>query len=205
MQSFDKYFNQENSVVFSFGRFNPPTIGHERLIEVVNQTANKNLVTSSYIIPTTTQNSKKDPLYIDEKINILNYMVTGDVNVLNISELGLSTWFDVIIYFYNKGLTKLIQVAGSDRINDFETLFDKYNGVPDKSGKLLYNFPDGAYKLVSSGERDPDSSDIGGMSASKLRQLAQSGLEEKFKAGMSMSVPDNVKHDTFKKIQSRLK
>ena len=205
MRSFNIQYNENNSVVFSFGRFNPPTIGHEQLINIVNQVASKNLITRSYIIPTGTQNTKKDPLFLHEKINILNHMVPSDVEVMNMTEFEGRTWFDIMTNFYKEGVQKVIQVAGSDRIREFQSLYDRYNGNPDTKGNLLYNFPEGAYEIVSSGQRDPDSADVEGMSASKLRQLALQGFEDKFKAGMSDSVPDDLKVKTFRDIRERLK
>ena len=200
--SFEDYYNTESSVLFAFGRYNPPTTGHQQVIDVVGKNSNK--AGSAHIIPTASQNNKKDPLSIDEKIEILSYMTPDGVEVMNIKKLGINTWFDLMGYFWKNGINKIYQVAGSDRIGEFEKLFNQYNGKPDKSGNLLYHFPEGSYELISSGERDPDSDDVSGMSASKLRELAVQGEHEQFMLGMSPSVPNKVKEHTYSVIKSRL-
>jgi hypothetical protein len=108
-----------------------------------------------------------------------------------------------IIISENKTLnTDVIQVAGSDRIPEFSMLVNKYNGTPDQSGKVAFNF--NVFEFVSAGERDPDSEGVEGMSASKLRQLAINGEVEEFKNGMASSVPDELKMETYELIRKIL-
>ena len=97
------------------------------------------------------------------------------------------------------GYTKVYHIAGSDREQSFMTVVNKYNGKPDQTGEIPFQFKE--YNFVSAGQRDPDSEGVEGMSASKLRQLAVEGDFETFKTGMSQSVPENLKKEAFETIR----
>lgn len=196
----------EKTAVITYGRFNPPTIAHEMLINKLSATA-KRYNSDAYLIPSHTnfytaknkQDKAKNPLTIQEKIKILSE--TAPSNVI-ISDQG-KTYIDALKYLASQGFTKIIHIAGSDRIPDFKTIIDKYNGKPDKNGVITFNFQQ--YDFDSAGERDPDSDDLSGMSASKLRKLATEGKYEEFVKGLPTRVQTNFKlsKDIYNIIRER--
>jgi len=200
IKSFAKFFEEVNGLkkaVIAYGRYNPPTTGHERLIDKVREIGDREQA-DMFIIPTHTTDTKKNPLDINEKIEILKQMAP-DMNIIDSGKTLISLLKDL----QSKGYNSIIHIAGSDRIGEFESLIGKYNNKPDKSGDIVFSFKE--YKFESSGERDPDSDNIEGMSASKLRALALHGDYNAFAHGMSDKVRDSLKRETYNKIRERIK
>ena len=203
MKSFRQFYIEQTKdrkpLVFAYGRFNPPTIGHQQLIDKVVSTANEQGA-DYFIIPShSIEPKKKNPLTFSEKATILGYMVRDN------SKIGTfgTTFINVLKKLQELGYTNVIQIAGSDRQAEFLGLVNKYNGRPDPStGNVDFNFE--TYKVQSSGERDPDSDSVSGMSASKLRQLALNGDFNSFAKGMSQTVPEAVKAKTYNTIRNSL-
>ncbi len=165
--------DDRSTAVFAFGRFNPPTIGHQKLIETVLQTAGQ-YNGKAYLFLSHKQNNKTDPLSFKEKqAYIQQYypkLAVGDANS--------NTIIKALQKIQAEGRTKIIMVAGSDRVEEFQKLLNQYNGKPDKAGNDLYKFDD--IKVVNAGQRDPDAEGISGASASKARELAAKGQEHEF-------------------------
>ena len=163
----NKTQKSDKTVVFAFGRFNPPTIAHEALLETLADTGlavNADLVA---VFPTHTQNKKTDPLSVNEKIAYLQLLAPQEVKILPQGK----TLISVLKYLSDSGYTKVIQVAGSDRIPEFEKLVNMYNNKPSKTQhEILFNIPD--YTFKSSGQRDADKDGLAGVSASKAREYA---------------------------------
>ena len=178
-----KKFNEllveaSETIVFTFGRFNPPTIGHEKLIEKVASIAGSN---PYRIYPSHTQNPKKDPLPWTLKVAYMRWMFPKHrKNIIAASKM--KTAIMIAEALYKEGFKNLIMVVGSDRVQEFSTLLNRYNDAPDKKGKQLFKFD--SVKVVSAGERDPDSEGIGGMSASKMRVAAADGDKDAFMTGL---------------------
>lgn len=199
MITFKQFFTEAvngKAAVFSYGRYNPPTTGHQLLIDKLTATA-KEKGADTFLIPTHTVDKKKNPLNVSEKINILRQMSPG-VTVL---ESG-KTLVDALKDLQNRGYTTIYQVAGSDRIPEFTHIRDTYNNKPNKAGEIPFAFE--TYEIVSSGDRDPDSEGVEGMSASKLRGFALANDFNSFKEGMSSSVDDATKKTVFDIIRERL-
>ena len=200
MKTFRQFFLEsiKDTVVFAYGRYNPPTVGHMKLIETVVNTAKKN--NSDYlIVPShSIKPLDKNPLTIDQKIEILKHMVPDSAKV---SAFG-STYINTLQKLQEMGFRNVIQVCGSDREPEFKKLVEAYNGKPDKTGNVPFNFE--SFNFVSSGERDPDSEGVEGMSASKLRKLAIEGNFEDFKQGMANSVPEELKQKTYENLRKIL-
>ena len=198
MKSFKLFFEQLNSTaVISYGRYNPPTIGHQKLIDKIKEIGLNNNA-KSFIVPSHSQDSNKNPLTLDEKTEILKYMSDG-IEILSSGKTLISLLQDL----QNQGYKKIIQVAGSDRLPDFKALVEKYNGKPDSKGIIPFSFE--SYDFVSSGERDPDSEGIEGMSASKVRSFALEGDIESFKKGLSNKLDDSMKEKIYEIIRERIK
>jgi len=166
------------SIAFAFGRFNPPTIGHEKLINKV-----KSLPTNDYKIFLSRSNDpKKNPLSPRDKLNIMKKMFPSHARNIEINQTNMV--LDIATMLYKKGYTDVTMVAGSDRVREFETILKKYNGVSSRHG--MYDFDN--IKVVSAGERDPDAEGATGMSASKMRAAAAKGDLNNFKKGLPRGV-----------------
>ena len=167
--------DDRSTAVFAFGRFNPPTIGHQKLIEKV-QSMTKQVNGKGYIFLSHTQNPKKDPLSFQEK----QAYITSQVNDpdLQIGSADVKTIIQALQKMQSQGRTRVIMIAGDDRVMEFQKFLNQYNGNPDKQGTVLYKFDD--VQVVSAGQRDPDADDIAGVSASKARDWALKGQEHEF-------------------------
>ena len=163
--------------VVSFGRFNPITIGHEKLVNAVMSEAIKRKGEPA-IYMSHTQDPKKNPLSYNQKIS-LGQSAFGKI----VKKSTSKTLIEVAKELSGK-YSELVIVVGSDRVNEFETLMNKYNGKE-------YNFEN--ISVVSAGERDPDSDDVSGMSASKMRSLAAKKDLEAFKNGLPKKLKSSAK------------
>ena len=200
MKTFKQFFNEQSNktAVIAFGRYNPPTVGHEKLIRKLTEVA-KASGGDGFLVPSHTQNNKKDPLSFEEKKQILKYITPAGIEILDSGSNLISLLQDL----QTRGYNNVIHIAGSDRIPEFEMLVDKYNGKPDSKGKVPFQF--NSYKFESAGERDPDSEGVEGMSASKLRKAALEGDYNLFKQGMSQTIPELLVKQTFNHIRERIK
>lgn len=167
-------------IVVTFGRFNPPTTGHEKLIEAV---AKHGRGKTFRVYASQSEDSKKNPLSYEEKIKYMRKMfpqygrnIILDVSIKNI--------FNVASKAYDDGFTRFTLVVGSDRVPEFKKLLDKYDDVKGTHG--YYRFRDGIH-VISAGERDPDADDVSGMSASKMRAAAAENDLETFAKGLPKS------------------
>ena len=158
----------QGSISITFGRFNPPTVGHETLINKVAREA-KASGGEYRIYPSRTQDPKKNPLDPSTKIKFMKQAYPEHANAIQSSE-DMKTIFDVLTAIDSEGYSSVNLVVGGDRVSEFNSLATKYNGK-------LYNFED--IKVTSAGDRDPDAEGLEGMSASKLRKAA---VEDDFSA-----------------------
>jgi hypothetical protein len=154
--------------VAAFGRMNPPTIGHEKLVDKI-----KSIDGDHFVFLSQTQKPKTDPLPFDAKLEFAKKFFP-DVNV---GHASVRTPIQMLQMLEKLGYTDVVYVAGSDRVESFTKLFNDYNGKE-------YNFE--SIQVVSAGERDPDADGAEGMSASKMRAAAASGDYESF----AMGTPD---------------
>jgi len=150
------------TAVFAFGRMNPPTAGHKKIGEVIKAQPG-----DPFIFITHTQNTKTDPLSFSQKLTFAQKMFP----MIKVGDKAVRTWVQAMQKLEQMGYTDIVYVAGSDRVNEFNELLNKYNGRD-------YNF--NSIKVVSAGERDPDAQGLEGMSASKMRDLAARGDKRTF-------------------------
>ncbi len=186
--------DDRSTAVFAFGRFNPPTIGHQKLISKVLEMA-KSLNGKGYIFLSQKQNNKTDPLTFKEKQDYLK-MFYPDVAI---GDAGVKTIIQALQKIQAEGRTHIVMIAGSDRVQEFEKLLNQYNGRPDKAGNTLYKFD--RIDVVSAGERDPDQEGAAGASASKARDLANKGQEHEFS---KIVMGGNTGQKLYNIIQDRL-
>ena len=182
------------TAVFAFGRFNPPTIGHQKLIETVLQTAEK-VNGKAYLFLSHKQNNKTDPLDFKSKQSYIQQFYPK----LAVGDAGANTIIKALQKIQAEGRTKIIMVAGSDRVEEFQKLLNQYNGKPDKAGNDLYKFD--SIDVVNAGQRDPDAEGVSGASASKARELANKGQEHEF---TKIAMGGNKSKFIYNKIQDAL-
>src|SRR6056300_377163 len=168
---------RDNTVVFTFGRFNPPTTGHEKLITTLSDVAKQNSATYM-VFPSHSQNAKKDPLPHAKKIAYMRAMFPKHKK--NIIASNNKNVFAIATELFDKGFKNVVMVVGSDRVDEFKSLLTKYNNVEGRHG--FYNFD--SINVVSAGERDPDAEGVTGMSASKMRAAASANNFDQFKLGL---------------------
>lgn len=183
--SFKQYLvEEEREVFFTFGRMNPPTVGHGKVMNALSAKAGRN---PYKVYLSQSQDARKNPLSYESKIKHTRKMFPKHSRNI-ILDKGLRNVFEVASSLYDQGYNKLTMVVGSDRTTEFKTLLDKYNGVKGRHG--FYNFE--KINIVSAGERDPDASGVEGMSASKQRENAKNNNFTAFAQGIpnAMSNPD---------------
>ena len=181
-KSFSQYLSEaKGEVYFVFGRFNPPTPGHDKLFDVLKKTAGSN---PYRVYASKSQDAKKNPLSFKDKIKFMRKMFPKHARSI-MADADVRTALDICVKLYKQGFTSVTMVAGSDRLQEFQVLLNKYNGVDSRHG--FYNF-ENEIKVVSAGKRDPEAEGVKGMSASKLRALVAAGDLQGF-ADASLEIP----------------
>ena len=161
-----------DTAVFTFGRFNPPTIGHEKVMEALAAEQKKNAGSMMYVYASQSQNAKKDPLPYAKKIAYMKKMFPKYKNNIVVSRAR--NIFEIAVELHNKGHRAIVMVVGSDRVAEFDDRLNRYNGVDARHG--YYGFDN--IQIISAGERDADSDGVEGMSASKMRAAASENRYE---------------------------
>ena len=177
-----------DTLTIAFGRFNPPTVGHEKLLK----TAQKASVGGDFkIYPSRTQDAKKNPLDPDMKISFMKKMFPEfEENIINDSDM--KTIFNVLTTAYEDGYQNVNIIVGSDRQAEFENLATKYNGE-------LYEF--GQIRVISAGVRDADSEGVEGMSASKMRKAVLDDDFDSFRRGTPKTLDDGDTQALFDAVR----
>jgi hypothetical protein len=176
----------KGTLTIAFGRFNPPTIGHQQLMDVAAQSASQDEDGQYLIFPSRSQDKKKNPLDPDTKIAYMQkFYPTHAANIVN--DPNTRTIFDVLKMAHNDGYTNVRIIGGADRVKEFEKLSNNYNGQ-------LYAFDN--IEVVSSGDRDPDAKGVEGMSASRMRLAAAENDFKKFREGL----PPEIKRSEAKEL-----
>ena len=178
----------KGTLTIAFGRFNPPTIGHEQLINTVASAAGDE---DYMIVPSRSQDKKKNPLDADTKISYMRKMFPQYSEKI-VNDPANRTIFDVLKKAHNDGYTNVRIVGGADRVKEFEKLSNNYNGS-------LYQFDN--IEVMSAGDRDPDAEGIEGMSASRLRLAAAEGDFQAFRKGLPSTMARKDALDLFYNVR----
>lgn len=178
----------KGTAVLAWGRMNPMTSGHEKLVNKVITTA-KSEKGTPHVFLTHSMDKKKNPLAYNDKIK---YSQKAFGNVIKKSTA--KTIFELLKQI-NTSFNKVVLVAGSDRVKEFTDLLNKYNGKE-------YNFDE--IKVVSAGDRDPDADGAKGMSASKMRAAASQDDFKKFKTGLPRKLQGDAQ-DVYDMVRSGMK
>src|SRR5210317_534133 len=176
----EDYLPEAKSIAFTFGRFNPPTTGHEKLIQKV-----KSIPTDDYkIFLSRSEDPKKNPLSPRQKLDYMKKMFPQHARNIEINTTNMV--LDIATKLYKQGYDSITMVVGSDRVREFDTILKKYNDVKSRHG--YYNFK--KINVASAGDRDPDAEGVSGMSASKMRAAAEKGDVKSFKTGLPTGYRD---------------
>ena len=181
-----------DTAVFTFGRFNPPTIGHEKLINALAKQQSKNAGSKMYVYASKSNDAQKNPLPYAKKIAYMRKMFKKYSR--NIVTGKPRTAIEVAVELYDKGHRAIVMVVGSDRVAEFNKILEEYNGVEGKRHGY-YGFDN--IEVVSAGERDPDGEGVAGMSASKMRAAAEKSDFDSFKTGIPDSMSDADKKKMY--------
>ena len=174
---------KEKHAVMAFGRMNPITVGHEKLVNKVKDIADK-VGGTAHIVVSHSQDSKKNPLTSAQKVKHAKRAFPG-VNV-SASSPDAPNFLAQAAKLHKQGVTHLHMVGGQDRVGEFHKLLHKYNGVKGPHGS--FNFK--KIEVHSAGDRDPDAEGVEGMSASKMREHASKGNFKEFRKGVPSKMTD---------------
>ena len=197
MHSFKNYLVEEDrAVYFSFGRMNPPTIGHGKVLDKLSSLAGSNPY-RMYL--SQSQDAKKNPLGYKEKVKISRKMFPKHARSI-IMAPKLRNAMEIASALYKEGFVKVVMVVGQDRLREFDVLLNKYNGKKARHG--FYNFQD--IKVISAGQRDPDAEGVEGMSASKMRKAAADNEYANFALGLPKTYGDKDSKKLFNTIRNSM-
>lgn len=184
----DQVETGSDTLTVAFGRFNPPTVGHEKLLKAARKAATGG---DLKIYPSRTQDPKKNPLDPDMKISFMKKMFPEfEQNIINDDEM--KSIFNVLIAAAEAGYANVNIVVGSDRQAEFENLAQKYNGD-------LYNFD--LIRVISAGVRDADAEGVEGMSASKMRKAVIEDDFDSFRRGTPKTLDDGDTQALFDAVR----
>jgi len=174
------------SFAFTFGRFNPPTIGHEKLIRTV---ASQGMDYKIFL--SRSQDAVKNPLSPSDKLKYMTKMFRNYAS--HIMVMPSNMVLELATKIYNMSYRNITMVVGSDRVAEFKSILNRYNDEKNRHG--YYNFE--KINIISAGERDPDEEGVTGMSASKLRDYARQGDLKNFKRGIPGNLSEKEKNELF--------
>ena len=179
----------KGTLTIAFGRFNPPTTGHEKLLDTVAKSSDDG---DYVIVPSRSQDKKKNPLDADQKVAVMRQMFPNHSERI-VNDPQNRTIFDVLKKAHNDGYTNVRMVVGADRQKEFDKLTNNYNG-------LKYDFD--KVEVRSAGDRDPDGEGVEGMSASKQRKYAAENDFENFLKGVPSAMNKKVAKELFKNLRT---
>ena len=197
INSFKNYLTEEEKTVyFTFGRMNPPTIGHGKLLDKLATKAGK-MPYRVYL--SHSQDSQKNPLAYVDKVKFARKMFPRSARSI-ILDKSIKTVFDAMSSIYNEGFVNVTMVVGDDRLNEFDVLLNKYNGVKGRHG--FYNFR--KVSVISAGQRDPDAEGAEGASATKQREAAAANDFTTFSQGLPKAVSNADAKKIFNSVRKGL-
>lgn len=186
-------------VVFAFGRMNPPTTGHEKVVNKVHELAKKHGAYHQVVL-SASHDKDKNPLDAATKVkHAKRFFPHTNIKAASKTE---PTLMHHAARLNKAGHDHLIMVAGSDRVNEYHKLLHTYNGKPDKKGNIPFSFK--KIDVVSSGERDPDAEGAEGMSASKMRDHAKKKNFKEFRKGVPGHVSDEHAKELFHDVRKSM-
>ena len=194
INSFSQFLvEEEKAVYFTFGRMNPPTIGHGKLLDKLASKAGKN---PYRVYLSQSSDAKKNPLAYADKVKFVRKMFPKHARSVMLNK-SVKTAIDAAVALYNEGFTKVVMIVGDDRLRDFDILLKKYNGQKARHG--FYNFE--SIKVVSAGQRDPDAEGAEGASATKQRGAAADNDFTAFAQGLPKQMSNKDSKALFNAVR----
>lgn len=184
----------KGTLTIAFGRFNPPHAGHQQLMDTAAQAAASEEGGEYIIVPSRSQDAKKNPLDTDTKVSYMRSMFPMHSERIQ-NDQGTRTIFDVLKKAHNDGYTNVRIVGGADRVKEFNKLGNDYNGN-------LYQFDN--VEVISAGDRDPDSEGVEGLSASRMRLAASENDFKTFRSGLPPDIPRKQAMELFSAVQQSM-
>jgi hypothetical protein len=181
----------KGTLTVAFGRFNPPTTGHEKLLDTVASNSDDG---DYIIVPSRSNDKKKNPLDADTKVSVMRQMFPQHSERI-VNDPQNRTIFDVLKKAHMDGYTNIRIIGGGDRVAEFEKLSNNYNGK-------LYAFDN--VEVRSAGDRDPDGDDVSGMSASKQRKAAAEGDFASFRKGVPSTLNNKQARELYNTLRSAM-
>lgn len=181
----------KGTLTIAFGRFNPPTVGHQKLMDKVASSSDDN---DYIIVPSRSEDKKKNPLGVDRKAALMRQLYPDHAEKI-VNDPGNRTIFDVMRKAHNDGYANVRVVGGGDRVKEYEKLVNKYNGS-------TYQFDN--IEVINAGERDPDAEGTEGMSASKMRKAAKDNDFRSFKKGLPKGMDQEAAMTIFSELQDAM-
>ena len=181
----------KGTLTVAFGRFNPPTTGHEKLLDTVASNSDEG---DYIIVPSRSNDKKKNPLDPDTKVSVMRQMFPQHSERI-VNDPQNRTIFDVLKKAHMDGYAGVRIIGGGDRVAEFEKLSGNYNGK-------LYQFDN--LEVLSAGDRDPDGDDVSGMSASKQRKAAAEGDFTTFRKGVPSSLNNKQTRELYNNIRAAM-
>ena len=179
------------TLVVTFGRFNPPTVGHKKLLDAARKAAGKGALK---IYPSRSQDPKKNPLDPDEKVDVMKQMYPDHADSI-VNDPNSRSIFDVLKQAHQDGYSDVKIVVGGDRVQEFGKMSDKYNGQ-------IYDFA--GVQTISAGDRDPDAEGVEGMSASKMRKAAAENDFKTFRQGVPDTIDDKAPRMMMNSLRKKM-
>jgi len=196
IKDFKSYLTEEaKEVYFTFGRMNPPTIGHGKVLDTIAKKASG----ADWKVYVSQSVGPKDPLSYSDKVKHLRKMLPKYGRNIMVDK-GVKNVFDIAAKLYDQGYKRITMVVGEDRLREFDVLLNKYNGKKARHG--FYNFE--SIRVVSAGRRDPDAEGVEGMSASKQRANAKDNNYTAFTQGVPKSMSDKDTRKLFNDVRKGL-
>ena len=181
----------KGTLTVAFGRFNPPTTGHEKLLDTVASNSDDG---DYIIVPSRSNDKKKNPLDADTKVSVMRQMFPQHSERI-VNDPQNRTIFDVLKKAHMDGYTNIRIIGGGDRVAEFEKLSNNYNGK-------LYAFDN--VEVRSAGDRDPDGDDVSGMSASKQRKAAAEGDFASFRKGVPSTLNNKQARELYNNLRAAM-
>ena len=181
----------KGTLTVAFGRFNPPTTGHEKLLDTVASSSDDG---DYIIVPSRSNDKKKNPLDADTKVSVMRQMFPQHSERI-VNDPQNRTIFDVLKKAHMDGYSGVRIIGGGDRVKEFENLSNNYNGK-------LYAFDN--VEVRSAGDRDPDGDDVSGMSASKQRKAAAEGDFASFRKGVPSTLNNKQARELYNNLRTAM-
>ena len=172
-------------VVFFWGRMNPPTIGHEKMIKFTIDKAGRD---DWWVMSTHSHGGEKNPISYEDKIMYLKKMFPKHAD--HIYEGPASQTIIKVMQFLQPDYDHVVGVVGADQYRWLSKL------LPDRNGTDDYTFD--KIEVMNAGGRDPDAKGAAGASSSKQKGFVRANNVPEYCSYLPNTLSMKEKIDLFK-------